>query len=321
MGMLALLSGLVPLAVWVLMQAPGEDWWLGAALTYAPKIQWIALPLGGIIVAAAARCWRVVLICVGSAAFALFVIAGYQINRPPPVPTDRPVIRVATWNIYGWTREYEVVRDRILSWDCDVVCLQEAGRPRFYRLLPGYDSVYVADMRIFVRGTVLHHEAPSDPITKRPRMLLAEVETDAGRFTVVNVHIPREERQQQTPRELRPFIEYVRKSVDIRDAKFGQLLDTIPATGPVVVAGDMNTPPASRYHGLVANRLTDTFTVAGSGFGHTFAWQRKLPLLRIDYVWTGGGVTPLRHTVLPHGTSDHRPIVTELALPAGDPPG
>jgi endonuclease/exonuclease/phosphatase (EEP) superfamily protein YafD len=146
-------------------------------------------------------------------------------------------------------------------------------------------------------------------------MLFVEIKTDAGRFEVINIHVPREEREQRTPRRLKPFIEYIRKSVEIREAKFDELLTLLPENQPVILAGDMNTPPASRYHAAVAERLTDSFQAVGSGFGHTFVWQQQWPLLRIDYVWSGGGITPVRHQIRPHEPSDHRPVIVDIALP------
>ncbi|MFW6156962.1 MAG: endonuclease/exonuclease/phosphatase family protein [Armatimonadota bacterium] len=312
----AVVAALLPLAVWVLMRVPGEDWWGGAALVYAPKAQWIAVPALGLLVAAIAHRGMLVAVNLAAVAFALFVIAGFELNRPVPPPEDRPVVRVATWNVYGWTDERELVRDRIMSWDCDVVCLQESRRAVFRDLLPGYESANIGDLRTYARGRIVRTQAPPDPMTRLRRMLLAEIETDAGPLTVINLHIPRADRVGPTPRQVKPLIEYIETGVNSRARKFDQLIDLLPPRAPLVVTGDMNTPPASRYHALVSERLTDSFETVGSGFGYTFLWRRKLPMLRIDYVWTGGGVEPLRHRTAPAHPSDHRPIITELALPA-----
>jgi len=44
-------------------------------------------------------------------------------------------------------------------------------------------------------------------------------------------------------------------------------------------------------------------------------WRRKWPILRIDYVWAGGGATPLRCWTEEAAPSDHRPVLAEIALP------
>ncbi len=315
---LAVIAAIVPIAVWVLMRVPGEDWWATAGLVYAPKLQWVAVPTLGALLALMAWRGRLVVLNIAAVAFALFFVAGYELHSPTEPSTDRPVIRLATWNVYGWTEQRELVRDRILSWDCDVVCLQESARATFNKLLPGYAATVGGDLRVFVRGRITHREAPIDPLTGRRRLLIVDVETDAGPLRVINVHIPRAERRQATPRELGPLRKYIEVSVELRDRKFAELMAELPANGPIVVVGDMNTPPASRFHDLLSERLTDSFEAVGSGFGNTFVWRRRLPLMRIDYVWAGGGVEPLSHRIEPPRPSDHRPVIVELALPAAD---
>lgn len=312
----SLLAAAVPVAAWVLMHLPGEDQWIGAALVYAPKIQWLAVPVVGLVLAMFARSRGLSLLNIAAAAFALFVIAGFEINTPPPIPEDRPTVRVATWNVYGWTTERDLVRDRIMSWDCDVVCLQESGGKTFEDLLPGYESAHSGDLRTYVRGRVLSMDDPRDLPVGPSRMLISEVETDAGRFTVFNVHIPRTPRANPVPRQFRPLIEYIMTGVEVRDELFPKLLSRLPESGPLIVAGDMNTPPTSRYHERVAARLTDSFDAVGRGFGYTFVWRDYFPMLRIDYIWAGGGVQPLRCDTRPRRPSDHRPVIGTLALPA-----
>lgn len=318
-GVLAAVLALAPAAIHVVQRWPGEDWWLGAALVYAPKMQWLVLPGLGLVLALIAMRGRLVLLNAASGAFTLFVLANFQVSTLPPIPEGRPLIRLATWNVYGWTEERELVRDRIMSWDCDIVCLQESVRPVFRDLLPGYDSAAAGDLRVYVRGRILDHRAPRDPMSHNRRILICDVETDAGRFTVINVHIPRAERARRTPRQFEPLIRYIESGVRLRGRKFEQLMSVLPEQGPLIVAGDMNTPPASRYYRQMAQRMTDSFAAVGRGFGNTFVWRRELPLLRIDYVWTAGGIDPIRCETKEHRPSDHRPVVAVLALPAEIP--
>lgn len=316
---LALVLAAIPVLVWILIRVAGEDWWVGAALVYAPNIQWIAVPLVGVVVALIVRNGGLVALNVAAAAFAVFAVADFQVNTSRPLPEDRPVVRVATWNVYGWTEERDLVQERIMSWDCDIVCLQEAARSIFRDLLPGYESASAADLRIYVRGRILSRDSPRDPITHKRRMMVCEVETEDGaRITVATVHIPRAEERGGVPREAEPLIDYIRGGVDLRGRMFAQLLGMLPDSGPVIVAGDMNTPPASQYYRQTAARLTDSFAAVGRGFGHTFVWRRKLPMLRIDYVWVGGGIEPLRIDLKDPHPSDHRPVVTDLAPPLQD---
>lgn len=312
---LALTAALVPFAIWLIMRVPGESWWLTAGIVYAPKPQWVLIPCVGALLALVAWRGRLMLLNVAAALFALFVVAGYEWERPVEPPPDRPVIRVATWNVFGWTEQRELVRERIMSWDCDIVCLQEAARETFRRLLPGYESAMGGDLRIYVRGRITNREAPVDPVTGQRRMLIVDVETDAGPLRVIGVHVPRARTHGGTPRELEPLRRYIEEGVELRERKFAELVDAFPPEGPFIVAGDMNTPPASRFHAMLSESLIDSHEAVGRGFGHTFVWRRHLPMMRIDYVWAGGGVEPLSHRIEPHRPSDHRPVVVELALP------
>ncbi|MFO8082602.1 MAG: endonuclease/exonuclease/phosphatase family protein [Armatimonadota bacterium] len=314
-GALALIAAAIPFAIWIVMQTPGEDWWGSAALVYAPKLQWIAVPVLGLALALSARSCGLVTVNLAATAFAIFVLAGYQLNTPPPVPEDRPIIRLATWNVYGWTTERELVQERILSWDADIVCLQEAGRSIFDDLLPGYESTKVGDLRVFIRGRIIGTRVPPPAIGVVPRLQIVDAETDAGAFTVINAHIPRGESVRRTPRRPQPLLRYLETGVRLREPQFDQLVTELPE-GPVILAGDLNITPASRYYEQIATRLTDSFAEVGRGFGNTFVWRQRLPAFRIDYVWTGGGVTPLRCETRDHRPSDHRPVVAELALPA-----
>ena len=45
-------------------------------------------------------------------AFALFSLAGFEMNQPVAPKPDQQTLRVATWNVYGFTQERQVVQER-----------------------------------------------------------------------------------------------------------------------------------------------------------------------------------------------------------------
>ena len=302
-------------AVWVLQRHPGEDWWATSLLTYGPQVQWIAPPALALIVTLAARRGFLSLLNLAALAMALFFIAGFQLNAPISAPEDAQTLRVATWNVYGRTRDVEMVESRLRSWEPDVVCLQESALRTFDGLLPESESAHVADLRTYVRGTITNVETPTIGLHAPRRMLVVEAETAAGPVTIINVHIPRALEFDGTPRELELLAQYMQEGVAIRDNKFDHILDLLPEAGPAILAGDMNTPPASRFWRRTSEHLTDAFDAAGRGFGHTFIWRRHLSLLRIDYIWTGGGIRPLHCWIEPARPSDHRPVIADLQMP------
>ncbi|MGC9318268.1 MAG: endonuclease/exonuclease/phosphatase family protein [Armatimonadota bacterium] len=318
--LVTLLAAAVVGGVWLLQRYPGEDWWLGALLTWGPQVQWIVPPAVALLLTAAAREGRLTLINLAATAVALFVLGGFEMNPGHDAPQGRHIVRVVTWNVHGRTEDQETIRERILDWDCDVICLQEARRKVFDDLLPGYQDATARDLRVFVRGRIRDREVIRTEKHQVHPLLRVDAEIEGHPLTIITVHLPRVRRSRRMPRELGPLTEYLREAGEVREEKFARLLEALPDGRPLVVAGDMNTPPTSRHWRRLSERLTDTFEAAGRGFGFTFVWRGKLPMLRIDYVWTGGGVTPVRCWVHAEGPSDHRPVLAEVALPPAHEP-
>jgi endonuclease/exonuclease/phosphatase (EEP) superfamily protein YafD len=314
-ALLTVLALLSVAAVAIIERYPGEDSWVGALLVYAPQIQWLVPPAIALLVTLGARRWELVALNFLVTTCTLFTPAGFEVNNYAAPEAGQPVVRVVTWNVYGRTEDVELVRTRLLSWDADIVCLQEARREIFADLLPGYESARAGDLRVFVRGRITHHEAILSNRDPRRYNLLVEAQTQSGAVSVLAVHLPRSPRARSVPRQLEPLADYVRASVAQREREFGIIHELLPPDGPLIVAGDMNTPPTSRYWRSLRAELTDAFDERGRGFGYTYAWRQKLALLRIDYIWTGGGAEPLRCWTAAAAPSDHHPVLAEIALP------
>ena len=89
--------------------------------------------------------------------------------------------------------------------------------------------------------------------------------------------------------------------------------------GPVLLLCDCNMSDQSDVYKAMDAVLDDAFWEAGQGLGFTFQGGLPFPFLRIDYVWHSDHFTPLGFEVVNDaGTSDHRPIVAELELTAGE---
>jgi endonuclease/exonuclease/phosphatase (EEP) superfamily protein YafD len=82
---------------------------------------------------------------------------------------------------------------------------------------------------------------------------------------------------------------------------------------PTIVAGDFNSTEDSWLHVALRQRMVDAWEQAGHGSGSTVSFLGLLPL-RVDYVYVGDGVL-VRSTEVPsEACSDHRPVVSDLAL-------
>lgn len=84
-------------------------------------------------------------------------------------------------------------------------------------------------------------------------------------------------------------------------------------SGPLIVAGDFNTPPRGEVYRRMSADLTDAFGYAGWGVGYTF--RSDVPAMRIDYVFLGNGVRAERCWTPHTEASDHLPLVADVELP------
>ncbi|MCE9637814.1 MAG: endonuclease/exonuclease/phosphatase family protein [Planctomycetes bacterium] len=83
-------------------------------------------------------------------------------------------------------------------------------------------------------------------------------------------------------------------------------------TGPVVIAGDFNTPTDSAAFDPWRARFGHAFETSGTGWAPT--WPMPFPVLEIDHVWVSAevNVTRCRHGLTT--ASDHRPVLFEFDI-------
>lgn len=81
---------------------------------------------------------------------------------------------------------------------------------------------------------------------------------------------------------------------------------------PVVVCGDFNDTPMSYAYRKINKRLRDSFSEAGSGYGHTY--RGFFNLLRIDYVMHSKSIECVDYFSPSFDYSDHNPVTVKLKL-------
>jgi endonuclease/exonuclease/phosphatase family metal-dependent hydrolase len=86
-------------------------------------------------------------------------------------------------------------------------------------------------------------------------------------------------------------------------------------TGPLIVAGDFNTPAESPIYRYFFGAYPDAFPTAGMGLG--FTHLSPLSELRIDHLFTGPGVTCIDYLVGPPCGTPHRPVVVDMVIEPG----
>lgn len=151
---------------------------------------------------------------------------------------------------------------------------------------------------------------------------------DKGKFYVANVHLlsymitdkeidilmNSTERQDKLDTIGKTVLHKLSDAFQLRSDELQKVLHGMPATdAPVIVCGDFNEPPLSyNYRQMQKAGFVDSFMKVGRGIKPTYAG--KLPLLRIDYIWTDNDVTPLNFKRYRWKASDHYPIMLDFKI-------
>ncbi len=308
---------------WAARLIVGERWgWIAFANNF---VFWWAL--GGLIAASIAACsrrrWG--LIALQLPGIAGFVIGYAPLLLPPNTPAAAdagPVLTVATYNMIASTSNPQRVLDVVTGLDADVIGLEELG-PTHAALIETslsaaypYQALYpklpVHGVGLLSRYPILSQEL-IPPYPDSMLYLRATLDVDGTPITVYVAHPP-------PPRQ---FISPLTYDDSRRDAEIAILIDRYLAhdTGPVIVLGDFNMTDQSDSYRRMDRLFDDAFRAVGWGLGFTFPDQirsslRIFPrLIRIDYVWYNTYFSARTAKVgRDSGTSDHRPVVAQLAL-------
>lgn len=286
-------------------------------ITYAPQWVWLVVPA----LCAGLSLWRRShgLTALNAAALcaAALVLAGFEYAHGSPEHSEPPArpLRVITWNVHNAHRDVERIKSRLSAFDPDVVCLQEAFSPAFDNILPGYAEARLGGLRIYSRLPMLaSRPLPAPGHGYRP-LLAADLGTLKGPLTVFSVHL-RPARPLESLRVHEGGLPtFMRNAVAARELQYEHLASLLPGAHPLIVCGDLNTPPRSRVNRILAERLTDAHAATRFGLGLTYLIGARLPAWRIDYVWCGNGVRPVRARLGRAYPSDHRPVVVDVMIP------
>ncbi len=237
-------------------------------------------------------------------------------------------LRVMSYNVGGhgarWSRRHlDRVAAAVVEADPDVVGLQEVHRgTRHSRLedqaealsrLTGLSVRFGKSFgldggefgnAVLTRGEVRHAEVhtlpgPGEPRTLlRSRIGLAPIGINLG----INLGIDSEIDFYVT--HLAAWGRWGRAARTVQIAGLVERLRQ--ASGPFVLVGDLNAPPAAPEIGtLLAEEL---FRMCGEDVACTHRYMRQ----RIDYVFADPGWTTASYQVIRSGPSDHWPVVVEL---------
>ena len=309
------------LAVPAVLGRLGDHWWPTTVFMFGPR--WVvALPLVLLLLAALFLRPRLLPWLLALGALVGVLVLGFNLpwrRLAAPAPAA-PAFRLLTWNVGGGGQERALASPAFLASarGVDVVVLQEC-RPSDREGLPGWHTHFDA-------GQCLMSRLPLARTDDRPRgdmwklggsgaIVSYEIEAPGGRFSLTNVHL-------ETPREGLDALRYQgalgsgeleRKNAQRRlEARLArEWVDTGPPL-PRIVAGDFNMTCDSAVFREAWGDLTDAFSAAGFGFGHTKT--TRFIGVRIDHVLVDRSWRVQSAEVEPKDPGhDHQALVVELA--------
>lgn len=228
----------------------------------------------------------------------------------------RNVLRVATIN---WASSGANFSPDIIRYQPDIVFIQEIPHP--YRLRKLNDTLYKGkgDYRYDAAkrcGIVVRGEIERQIRSQQYRSQHVTAKLPGGRrVELVNLHLQPAStnmrlwrrdcwRQHRDNRRLR-LLELAFALEILRE-------HTPFPRRPTIMAGDFNAPANDSVYQMLSKHFTDTFSASGVGWGNTY--HRRMPLLRLDHVFSSTAFIPVRCRVVTIPESDHRMVVSDLIL-------
>jgi len=298
-----------------------ERHWLTTLITYAPQ-QLLGVPTVLLLLySIARRRWRILAVNAVAAIFFAFAMLGLSIPFGAYTRLSGPRICVMTYNINHASKGAEQIAENVRRIGPDIVCFQETNLVEHLpdpvvelkRVLPGWYSASDGQLAVFSRypisECVIHR-----PLAEYWRVFLeVTVLVKGRRLTVIDLHLNTAAEPASLTDHRGSMAAYLRGSTGARATQISELLKIAThITGPLIVAGDFNTPPRGRIYSRMAGRFRDTFRASGWGFGYSY--RSNLPLMRIDYVFAGKGLHPVRCAAPALAGSDHRPVVADISF-------
>ena len=245
---------------------------------------------------------------------------------------DGVPLRVMTYNVQLWQRRnVPAIVNEILDADPDVLCLQDARGAQNTLLAPYLKrrnvtmfGQYVVVSKFPILDTTVG-DISYDGETHT--YLRARIDVAGRHVAVFNAHLvtPRDALSPlRSPTLWRLGISEMRQNQSQRMRQARQLVeDAREISGPLVIAGDLNAPPASLVTRMLTDRgFVDAFTAGGRGYGYTFGHTLLVgrPFLRLDRILASRQLVPVRTWVGGASGSDHRPVIADMVLTHPGPP-
>ena len=315
------LALLVALGLWWLLQE-ADHWWPATLLMFSPRCL-LLLPF---LLLLPAGVWLRRRALVPQAAALLIVlgpVSGFCVpwGNLFSGPAGGTHVRILTCNLHYQKTDLPALARLLAESPPDVVVLQEWSN----RDLPDYFAgsgweVHRAERLLLASRFPILRASPIGEHSMRERgvVMRYELDTPGGVITVFSLHLasPRKGLQEVARESPRASVDIQAGSELRREQSENLAREADAVAGPVLLAGDFNTPPESVLFPRFWGRYTDAFGTAGWGWGYTFINRRTA--VRIDHVLAGPGWQCDRCRVGPNVGSPHRPVIADLTW-VGEP--
>jgi vancomycin resistance protein VanJ len=308
-------------------------WWLDLANIFA---LYLFIPLLLIVPIAwlvPTRRLRGVAVLAVAAFFGLF---GPRLIPPAVQRTGGAPLRVATFNLHYSIDQAQLadIFTTIRSEHLDVVALQELSVPAAAAIQQNllgdypYQALVPSATSYTGMGVISHYALEVLRPTQQIPGQLVLVRMGNTDVSLINVSLTKPEIKQR----YLPVVGWVRGlggyRINKRSREIERLLPAIDQLrGPLIVAGDFNLSDREPDYAQFAARFHDAYRETNWGFGHTFPNSMRLgvatipfPLIRVDYIWSAGGVVPAATRVVCGTGSDHCMVIAEVQVGAGAVP-
>ena len=304
----------------------GDSNALGMLLLFGPRwmlvFPWLLLVPLALMVSR-----RVAVTALAGSVVTLFWASGFEVPSPRALGNGAgagKALRVVTYNTDGSAALASRIASDLVSWDADVVLLQDCSPgvgEALRQVVRARSAPLLYEMHRDVEFCVLSR-VPLEQAVRKARDLGSGEDGRAVQFSfmwngtpvsMATVHLPSPRDALGAARGGNP--DKLEGSIRVRYGASRATATWVAASQPspaLIVAGDFNLPAESRALRDDWSSLRNAFSEVGWGFGHTmFAGRHRV---RIDHVLVSDAVSVRQVQVLSGYPSEHQPVVAELGI-------
>lgn len=247
--------------------------------------------------------------------------------RAGEAPIGDPTLSVLTWNLLFKGGFPRISLKAIRGHPADIIAVQEftpAWQRRLDQQLGRSHRHSALKPNQATHGFGLysvHPLADVEYLTNHRKQAFAQcarVAHPTRPFCLCNAHLASPARALAKPEQ---FLKRMRNNAAVREAQWDRMIQTLTraegCSGRWLVVGDLNTPDAGGLYRKMTQTFTDAYAATNKASGATFPNLVALPpfpVVRIDYVLTGGRLAPISAQVLPDSGSDHLAVKAKVQL-------